>query len=103
VIAGTGGNFLGILAKSLPVAAKFPAAISGVFYILAGISLLITRKKWGAILSIIFIALEILGRAYLVTSGLFPMNRTNILAVATGTAIALIVIFYVVAKWQSFD
>jgi len=103
VIVGFSGNYLGILSIPLPPAAAYPAAISGVFYILGGLSLLITRKKWGAVLGIIFIGAEILGRVYIVVAGLFPINRTNVFDIIVGAAIAVTVIFYIGWKWKSFE
>jgi|SRR5208282_2817824 len=103
VIVGFSGNYLGILSIPLTPAAAYPAAISGVFYILGGLSLFITRKKWGAVLSIIFISAEILGRVYLVAAGLFPINRSNVFDIIVGAAIAVTVIFYIGWKWKSFE
>ena len=46
IIVGVTGNFLGILSRSMEPA--FSTAVIGAFYCLGGLSLLITRKKWGA-------------------------------------------------------
>jgi hypothetical protein len=59
VAVGFTGNTLGILSKDLePNAAT---AIVGTFYTLGGLSLL-TMKKWGAVLGVLFISAEIVGR-----------------------------------------
>jgi|SRR5215510_105463 len=58
VVVGFTGSTLGILSRDLkPNAAT---AIVGAFYSLGGLSLL-TMKKWGAVLGILFISAEILG------------------------------------------
>lgn len=74
IVVGFTGNYLGILSKSIPPA--FSTVIVGAVYSLGGLSLLITRKKGGAVLSIIFIGAEILGRVYLVMTGIAPSNGT---------------------------
>jgi hypothetical protein len=69
IVVGFTGNCLGILARDLkPNAAT---AMIGAFYSLGGLSLL-TMKKWGAMLGILFISAEILGRVYLVMVGIAP-------------------------------
>jgi hypothetical protein len=69
VVVGLTGHTFGILSKDLkPNAAT---AVVGAFYSLGGLSLL-TMKKWGAVLGILFISAEILGRMYLVSIGTAP-------------------------------
>jgi hypothetical protein len=63
VVVGFIGNYLGILSKSLKP--NIATAIIGAFYSLGGLSFL-TMKKWGAVLGILFLSAEILGRIYLV-------------------------------------
>jgi hypothetical protein len=76
--------------------------IVGAFYSLGGLSLLITRKKWGAVLSIIFIGAEILGLFYLVMTGIAPSDGTDAAKIVVGGAIALALILYIGLKWKSF-
>jgi uncharacterized membrane protein len=71
-IAGIGeiivtGNYLGILAHSIPPATS--TIIIGAFYSLGGLSIL-TMRKSGAALGILFIACEVSGRLYLVMIGI---------------------------------
>jgi uncharacterized membrane protein len=99
VVAFT-GNYLGILSKS--VAPAVSTVIIGAFYSLGGLSLLITRKKWGAVLSIIFIGAEILGRGYLVMTGIAPSNGSDAVKIIVGGAIALALVLYIGLKWKSF-
>src|SRR5262245_17247771 len=69
VVVGLTGHTFGILSKDLkPNAAT---AVVGAFYNLGSLSLL-TMKKWGAVLGILFISAEILGRIYLVSIGTAP-------------------------------
>ncbi len=55
VAVGRTGNFLGILSKAIP--SSFATVGVGAFYSLAGFSLL-TMKKWGAVLGILFLSAE---------------------------------------------
>jgi hypothetical protein len=58
IIVGLTGNYLGILAHSIPPATL--TIIIGAFYSLGGLSIL-TMRKLGAALGIFFIACEVLG------------------------------------------
>jgi uncharacterized membrane protein len=100
IVVGFTGNYLGILSTS--IAPAFSTVIVGAFYSLGGLSLLITRKKWGAVLSIIFIGAEILGRVYLVMTGIAPSHGTDAVKIVVGGAIALALVVYIGSKWKSF-
>ena len=98
IVVGVTGNYLGILVK--PMAPSFAAAVTGAFYCLGGLSLLITRMTWGVILSLIFIGAEILGRIYLVTTGSAPSTGVDFLKIIIGGVIALALMVYI--AWRSF-
>jgi uncharacterized membrane protein len=100
VVVGFTGNYFGILSKN--IRPTLSTAVVGAFYILGGLSLL-TRKKWGAVLGILFISAEILGRIYLVMAGIAPSKGGDAVKIAVGGAIALGVILYVWSKWKKFD
>jgi hypothetical protein len=74
-VVGFTGNYLGILSTSIQPA--FSTALIGAFYSLGGLSLLITRKKWGAAFSIISIGAEILGCVYLRRDRHRSLRRTR--------------------------
>ena len=100
VVVGFTGNTFGILSKDLkPNAAT---AIVGAFYCLGGLSLL-TMKKWGAVLGIVFISAEILGRVYLVSFGIGPSRGEDVVKIVIGGAIALGVVLYACSQWNKFD
>jgi hypothetical protein len=100
VVVGFTGNTLGILSKDLkPNAAT---AIVGAFYSLGGLALL-TMKKWGAVLGILFISAEIVGRVYLVSVGIAPSSGEGVVKIVIGGAIALGVVLYVCSQWNNFD
>jgi hypothetical protein len=100
VVVGLTGHTFGILSKDLkPNAAT---AVVGAFYSLGGLSLL-TMKKWGAVLGILFISAEILGRVYLVSVGIASSRGQDVVKIVIGGAIALGVVLYVCSQWDKFD
>jgi hypothetical protein len=100
VVVGSTGNYLAILSTDIKPTAS--TAIIGAFYSLGGLSLL-TMKKWGAVLGILFIGAELLGRVYLVMSGIAPSKGGDAIKILVGGAIALALILYVWSQWKKFD
>ena len=82
VVVGFAGNYLGILSKAIAPANS--TIVVGVFYILGGVCLLLTRRKWGAALSMLFIGAEILGRIYLVLVGIAPSSGPDAIKIFIG-------------------
>ena len=101
VVVGLTGNYLGILAHSM--APSLSTGIVGMFYSLGGLSLLVTRKKWGAVLGMLFIAAEILGRVYLIATGIAPATGRDAIKILIGGLIALALIAYIARKWKCFE
>lgn len=101
VVVGLTGNYLGILAHGIPP--SFSTSVVGLFYSLGGLSLLVTRKKWGAMLGMLFIAAEILGRVYLIAAGIAPATGRDAIKILIGGLIALALIVYIARKWRSFE
>lgn len=100
VVVGLTGNFLDILSKPIPP--SFATVIVGAFYSLAGLFLL-TMKKWGAVLGILFLSAEVLGRIYLVLRGVAPAKGGDALKILVGGLIALALVVYVGFQWKKFD
>jgi len=94
------GNYLGILSQSIVPAVS--TVIIGCLYSLGGLCLL-TIRKWGAALGIVFIGGEILGRIYLVAVGIASYNGPDAIKIAVGGAIALAMIVYVLSQWNKFE
>jgi hypothetical protein len=86
IVVGLTGNYLGILAHSIPSATS--AIIIGAFYSLGGLSIL-TIRKLGAALGIFFIACEVLGRLYLVMIGIAPSTGGDAIKIVIGGLIAV--------------
>ncbi len=100
IVVGLTGNYLGILAHSIPPANS--TIIIGAFYSLGGLSILAMRKL-GAALGIFFIACEVLGLLYLVMIGIALSTGGDAIKIVIGGLIALAVIGYVVSQWKKFD
>lgn len=101
MVVGYTGNYLGILEHS--ISPSLATAVVGLFYSLGGVFLLVTKKKWGAILAIVSLACEILGRIYLVTTGVAPAQGADALKIVIGGLIAVALIAYIIAKRKSFE
>ena len=101
VVVGFAGNYLGILSKGIAPANS--TIVVGAFYILGGACLLLTRRKWGAALGMLFIAAEILGRIYLVTVGIAPSSGPDAIKILIGGIIAAGFILYIASAWHSFE
>jgi hypothetical protein len=100
VVVGITGNYLGILSKNMQP--SFSTALVGAFYSLGGFSLL-TMRRWGAVLGILFLGAEILGRVYLVMAGITPSAGFDAIKILVGGIIALSLVIYVGSKWKEFN
>lgn len=99
IAVGVEGNYLGILSK--PLEPSVAVAFVGACYSLGGVFIL-TLRKWGAALGMAFIAAEILGRVYLVATGVAPSTGADAIKIAVGAAIALGLIGFVASQWRHF-
>ena len=101
VVTGFTHNFFGISTSSISIFTYSAAAI-GIFYVVAGL-LSLTMKKWAAILAIVLLIADIVGRIALVATGLYPLNSAEqIFAIIVGTVIAAIFAIYIGLKLKSF-
>ena len=100
IVVGLTGNSLGILHHSM--APSFAAGLAGAFYCLGGASIL-TLRKWGAAVGMVFIGAEIAARLYLVATGLAASRSADFIKIMIGAAIALAIIAYVAACWKKFS
>ncbi len=95
-------SFLGIT-TSQALIFTYSAVIIGVFYILAGV-LILSMKKQAALLAVVLLGLDILGRVALVEAGLYPLNSPEqIFSIITGTTIAAIFAIYITWKYKLFS
>jgi len=91
VWVGITGNWMGLLSK--PLKPSFWTAVVGIYYVAAGISLL-PKRRTGALLGIVFILLEVLGRVHLVRIGTYPSTGPDFVKSVFGGAIAILVVVY---------
>jgi len=101
VATGFTGRFLGGISVTTSTEYTIAAAATGSCYSLAGLFIL-TMRKWGAALGIAFLCAELLGRIYLVSSGLYPISGTDESAVIAGSMIAVLFALYIGLRWKRF-
>lgn len=101
VATGFTGHFLGGISVTTSTEYTIAAAATGSCYSLAGIFIL-TMRKWGATLGIVFLFAELLGRIYLVSTGLYPLSGTDEGAFIAGSIIAILFALYIGLKWKVF-
>lgn len=97
---GITGSWLGIL--STPLKPSSRTALVGACYVAAGISLL-SKRRTGALLSIVFILLEVVGRVHLVRIGQYPSRGPDAVKSVVGGVIALFLAVYVANQCRKFD
>jgi hypothetical protein len=101
VVTGFTHNFFGITTTSRAIFTYSAAAI-GVCYTAAGL-LIFTMKKWAAVLAIVLLIADVVGRVALVVTGFYPTDSfLNTFSIIAGTAIAVIFAIYIGWKWKSF-
>ena len=100
VYVGLTGNFLGIL--STPLKPAIETVIIGACYLLGGL-FLGTKRKWGAILGMLFIFVEILARINAIRAGVVPAGGVDFIKVVIGAAIAVFVILYIASQWKTYN
>jgi hypothetical protein len=101
VVTGFTHDFFGITTTSRSIFTYVAAAL-GIFYAAAGF-LLLTIKKWAAVLAIVLLGADIVGRVALVVTGLYPTNSLeNTLSIIAGTVIVALFAVYIGWRWKFF-
>jgi hypothetical protein len=101
---GTGftHNFLGLLSTTSDALATYGAAGIGLLYALGGVLLFPMRRRL-ALLTLALLALIVVGRVFLVASGLYPTDTPlQTFSIIVGTAIAVIFAVYIRSKLPLF-
>ncbi len=102
VVTGFSHNFFGITTSSGSLVSYASAAI-GACYVVSGV-LVLTLKRWAAVLAIVFLGVDVIGRVALVVAGLYPTNSVkNTFSIVAGTLIAVIFAIYVGWRQRSFS
>lgn len=95
------GRFLGGISVATSSEYTIAAAATGSCYSLAGIFVL-TMRRWGAGLGVVFLCAELVGRVYLVSTGLYPFSGTDEGAFIAGSIIAILFALYIGLRWNRF-
>jgi hypothetical protein len=95
---GITGNWMGLLAQ--PLKPSFRTALVGAFYVAAGISLL-SKRRTGALLGVVCVLLEVLGRVHLVRTGRFPSTGPDSQKNVVGGAIAILIVAYLITQLRT--
>ncbi len=104
IATGFTHNFVGIINTTQSSASTYGAAIVGAVYAIGGL-LLLPMKKRLARVSLFCLGIVVVGRVYLVLTGLYPFTTAlQIGSIVVGTLIALIFMVYIgLVKWGSFQ
>ena len=101
VVTGFTHNFFGISTSSAALF-TYSGATLGICYAIAG-AVILTMKRWAAILAIPLLSVDILGRIALSITGLYPMDSfKNSFAIIAGTLLAVFFAIYIGLKLNSF-
>lgn len=101
IVTGFTHKFFGITTSVVTLFTLSGVAI-GACYAIAG-AVILTMKRWAAILAIVLLVADILGRAALTLSGLYPTDSfMNTFAIILGTCIAAFFAIYIGIRMNSF-
>jgi len=102
VATGFTHNFIGMVSTSQASLATYLGVALGLFYFIGGL-LILTIRKWVAILAILLLCGDIIGRIAMVLAGLYPVNSfRQTFAIVIGTAIAVVFAVYIGLKLKYF-
>ena len=101
VLTGFTHRFFGISTSPATIFTYAAAAMGGL-YVASGL-LILTMKKWAAVLAIALLIADVAGRIALADTGLYPLSSfERTFALVVGTAIAIVFAIYIAAKWQLY-
>jgi hypothetical protein len=101
MVTGFTHRFLGISTSTATIFTYAAAAVGG-FYVASGL-LILTMKKWAAVLAIVLLIADVAGRIAIAETRLYPLSSfEQIFALVVGTAIAVIFAIYIAAKWKLY-
>jgi hypothetical protein len=87
-------SFIGITTLGQS-AVTFTSAAIGMCYVVGGV-LVLTLKRWAAVLAIVLLIADVVGRVALVVTGLYPTKSIeNTFSIIAGTLLAIFFALYV--------
>lgn len=88
-------GFSGIIHVSSAAAFTYMGGVIGVFYATSG-ALVLTLRRWAAIVALVLLAIVVMGRVGLVASGMYPIDTLlQLIAIVIGTSIAAAFAIYI--------
>lgn len=102
VKSGLTHNFMGLTTSQAEVSTELGVSL-GLFYFVAGL-LLFFGKKWAAILAVILLVADVVGRITMVAAGFYPLNSfLQSFAIIVGTSIAAFFAIYIWMNRKHFE
>lgn len=102
VKSGLTHNFMGLTTSQAKVSTELGVSL-GLFYFVAGL-LLFFGKKWAAILAVILLVADVVGRITMVAAGFYPLNSfLQSFAIIVGTSIAAFFAIYIWMNRKHFE
>ncbi|MGB8214390.1 MAG: hypothetical protein WCE68_12610 [Anaerolineales bacterium] len=101
---GTGftHNFIGMVSTSAASLSTYLGVALGAFYFIGGV-LLLPKRRWAAVVAIVLLCGDVIGRIGMVAAGLYPLNSfRQTFAIVVGTAIAVYFAVYILLRWKEF-
>jgi hypothetical protein len=103
VATGFTHNFIGLVTTSQASLSTYVGVALGLFYSIAGL-LILTKRKWAAIIAIVLLCSDVIGRIAMVLTGLYPVNSFfQTFAIVIGTSIATFFAIYIGLKLKFFS
>ena len=101
VATGFRHEFFGLTTTQADISTYLGVSL-GAFYFIGGL-LILTKRKWAAVVAIVLLCGDVVGRIGMVAAGLYPVNSfAQIFAIVVGTAIAVFFAIYIGLKLKSF-
>jgi hypothetical protein len=103
VATGFTHNFIGLVTSQARFATYLGVAL-GVCYFTAGLLIMLSRKKWAAVLAIVLLCADVIGRIAMILTGLYPVNSfLQTFAIVIGTSLAAFFAIYIGWKLKFFS
>lgn len=102
IVTGFIHSFLGLV-TSQGNTSTYIGVTLGACYFVGGL-LLLTKRKWAAVVVIVLLVIDIIGRIGMIIMGLYPVNTLfQITGITIGTSIAIFFAFYVGQNFKYFN
>lgn len=102
VVTGFRHEFFGLTTTQVDISTYVGVAL-GLFYFVGGL-LILTKKKWAAMIAVVLLCGDVIGRVAMVITGLYPLNSfMQTFAIIVGTSIAVFFAVYIGLKLKFFD